>query len=126
MKKQRKQEILERESFLKTYSDFDSWLRSIGFRSSNIKESMSHRNYHYSHYDEKVDSLYSVENYIHDVIRLSIHFLRDRNEHKLMFVGSLGRSSEVISLDEAKEFIREEVLKIKNEELSKLNSIILD
>jgi hypothetical protein len=77
-------EILERQRFLDVYTEFDRWLLSFGFRSANTKESMEHLNYHWVHYDKHIDSLYSVECYLHDTLKLSIHFLRDRYEHKFI------------------------------------------
>jgi hypothetical protein len=107
MKKTKKQlertvEILERQIFLDVYTEFDRWLLLLGFRSPNTKESMGHLNYHWGHYDKHIDSLYSVECYFHDTLKLSIHFLRDRHEHKFMFVGEMGSCSELQTLNKQK------------------------
>lgn len=128
MKKTKKElertiEILERQKFLDIYTDFDRWLLSLGFRSANTKESMGHLNYHWRHYDKYIDSLYSVENYLHDTLKLSIHFLRDRYKHKIMFVGEMGSFSETKTIEHTKELILIEVRKLRDEQLSKLSEL---
>lgn len=128
MKKTKKElertvEILERQRFLDVYSEFNRWLLSLGFRSANYKESMGHLNYHYTHYDKHIDSLHSVECYLHDTLKLSIHFLRDRYEHKFMFVGVMGSVSETTNIEQTKELILIEVRKLRDEQLSKLGAL---
>jgi hypothetical protein len=128
MKKTKKQfernvEILERQRFLDVYTEFDRWLLSLGFRSTNTKESMGHLNYHWGHYDEHINSLYSVECYLHDTLKLSIHFLRDRNEHKFMFVGEMGSCSEITNIEQTKELILIELRKLRDEQLTKLSEL---
>jgi hypothetical protein len=123
MKKTKKQlertvEILERQRFLDVYTEFDRWLLSLGFRSANTKESMGHLNY-----DKHIDSLFSVECYLHDTLKLSIHFLRDRDEHKFMFVGEMGSCSETTNIEQTKELILIEVRKLRDEQLSKLSAL---
>lgn len=126
MKKTKKElertiEILERQKFLDVYTEFDRWLLSLGFRSANTKESMGHLNYHWGHYDEHINSLYSVECYLHDTLKLSIYFLRDRYVHKIMFIGEIGSYSETTTIDETKELILIQVRKLRDEQLSKLS-----
>jgi len=128
MKKTKKQlertvEILERQRFLDVYTEFDRWLLSLGFRSANTKESMGHLNYHWGHYDKHIDSLYSVECYLHDTLKLSIHFLRDRHEHKFMFVGEMGSSYETTNIEQTKGLILIEVRKLRDEQLTKLSAL---
>jgi hypothetical protein len=128
MKKTKKEleravEILERQNFLDIYSEFDRWLLSLGFRSANTQESMGHLNYHWGHYDKHITSLYSVENYLHETLKLSIHFLRDRYEHKIMFIGEMGSYSETTTIEQTKELILIEVRKLRDEQLSKLSAL---
>jgi hypothetical protein len=128
MKKTKKQlertvEILERQRFLDVYTEFDRWLLLLGFRSANTKESMRHLNYHWAHYDKHIDSLYSVEYYFHDTLKLSIHFLRDRNEHKFMFVREMGSCSEATNIEQTKKLILIEVRKLRDEQLTKLSAL---
>ena len=128
MKKTKKEleravEILERQKFLDIYSEFDRWLLSLGFRSANTQESMGHLNYHWGHYDKHITSLYSVENYLHETLKLSIHFLRDRYEHKIMFIGEMGSYSETTTIEQTKELILIEVRKLRDEQLSKLSAL---
>jgi hypothetical protein len=128
MKKTKKQlkrtvEILERQRFLDVYTEFDRWLLSLGFRSANTKESMGHFNYHWGYYDKHIDSLYSVECYLHDTLKLSIHFLRDRHEYKFMFVGEMGSCSETTNIEQTKELILIEVRKLRDEQLTKLSAL---
>jgi hypothetical protein len=123
LKLERTVEILERQRFLDVYTEFDRWLLSLGFRSANTKESMEHLNYHWRHYDKHIDSLYSVECYLHDTLKLSIHFLRDRYEHKFMFVGEMGSFSETTNIEQTKELILIEVRKLRDEYLTKLSAL---
>jgi hypothetical protein len=124
MKKSKKElEFLERKNFLDVYADFDRWLISVGFKSAKFKESMDHLNYHWSHYDKDIDSLYSVECYLHDTLKLRINFLRDRYEHKFMFVGEMGSYSKTTNIEQTKELILIELRKLRNEQLSKLNEL---
>jgi len=115
-------EILERQQFLNVYTEFDKWLSSIGFRSGSFEQG-SYYDYHWSHYDKHIDSLYSVELYLHDTLKLSIRFMRDRNIHKLMFVGGMGACSETYSISEMKELILIEVRKLRDEQLAKLGAL---
>lgn len=127
MKKTKKElertvEILERKQFLDVYSKFDEWLCSIGFRNGCFEQG-SYYDYHWSHYDKYIDSLYSVELYLHDTLKLSIRFMRDRNIHKMMFVGEMGSCSETYNISEMKELILIEVRKLRDEQLSKLSAL---
>ena len=114
--------ILERKQFLDVYSKFDEWLCSIGFRNGCFEQG-SYYDYHCSHYDKYIDSLYSVELYLHDTLKLSIRFMRDRNIHKMMFVGEMGSCSETYNISEMKELILIEVRKLRDEQLSKLSAL---
>lgn len=117
--------ILERQRFLDVYTNFDNWLSSLGFRTGHYwTESSTSMDCHYSHYDKHIDSLYSVEHYIHDTVNLSIRFLRDRYEHKFMFVGKIGDHSKVYSVDEIKEIIVTEVKFLRDKQLKQLSSIM--
>lgn len=128
MKKTKKElertiEILERQKFLDVYSEFTKWLYSLGFRQGHYwKESATPNDCHYSHYDKHINALYSVEHYVHDVLKLSIRFLRDRHEHKFMFVGDMGSYSEIYKIEQTKELILIEVRKLRDEQLSKLSA----
>lgn len=113
----------KRMEFLNKYHEFNYWLKSIGFNSTDYTDKSVY-NCHYSHYNKYIDALCSVESYHHDILDVSIYFLRDRNEHKFMFVGEMGSCSEVYSLQKTKYFILELVRKHRDEQLSKLNSLI--
>jgi hypothetical protein len=119
-----KNEILERKKFLDIYIEFNTWLSSLGFRQGHFwKESTTAMDCHYSHYEKYIDSLYSVEHYVHDGVKLSIRFLRDRYEHKFMFVGELGSYSETHTLEEMKEIILIECRTLKAYILEKYNAL---
>jgi len=105
--------------FLHVYLEFDEWLSTIGFEPDRSYKSTP-MDYNYSWYKEKINSLYSVEHYINERLKLSLRFIRDRNEHKFMIVGKLGSSSELLSIDEFKELLKKEVIKSRDEELNKL------
>jgi hypothetical protein len=129
MKKTKKElrrtvEILERQRFLDVYSEFNKWLYSLGFRQGRyFKETSTPLDYHWSHYDKDIDSLHSVECYIHDTLNLAIRFLRDRHEHKFMFVGEMGSSSITYTIDQTKELILNDVRKLRDEQLAKLSAL---
>lgn len=118
-------ELTERLAFLKVYNEFDNWLNKLGFKIGNYTKSYPEDN-HYSHYNEKIDDLYSVERYDHPVLGYSIRFMRDRNKHQFMFIGSMGSSSKVMPMNEFKELIKQDVIEIRDAMLNDLNSIIVD
>jgi len=118
-------EFNERKQFLDVYSEFNLWLKSIGFRIGHYwNESATTEDCHYSHYDDHIDSLWGIEHYIHDALNLSIRFLRDFHEHKFMFVGKMGSHSEVYSLEQTKEIILNEVRELRDLRLAELNELI--
>lgn len=117
--KQKDKKYEERKQFLQVYTDFNNWLFKLGFESDKTYKSNS-LDYHYSWYDDKLESLSSVEHYINERLKMSIRFLRGRNEHKFMIVGELGASSELIPIDEFKELLKQEVIKLRDEKLAEL------
>jgi hypothetical protein len=118
-------EIKNRQKFLDIYSLFNAWLLQIGFREGHYwNEATSYADYHYSHYDNEINSLNGVELYVHDVLKLQIRFLRDRYEHKMMFVGDMGSFSKIYNINEAKELILIDVRKIRDDQLAKLNPLL--
>jgi len=116
-------EIKERQKFLDIYNDFDKWLRSLGFRSGDYRESSNHLAYNYSHYEQKINSLYGVEVYINEVLNLALYFNRDRYQHKFMFVGEMGMHSEILSLVEMMDSISKDCRRLKEEKLKELELI---
>lgn len=112
-------EYEERKHFLQVYTDFNNWLFKLGFK-SDITYKSTALDCHYSWYDDKIESLYSVEHYINERLEMSIRFLRDRNEHKFMIIGELGASSELIPIDEFKELLKQKVIKLRDEKLAEL------
>jgi len=119
MKKDKK---IERQGFLDVYTEFTQWLNILGFRSAHYwKEGSTILDYNWTYYDEYIDSLYGVECFIHDIIKLEIRFLRDRNEHKFMFVYSFVDTSSIYSIEDGKELILNEVRRLRDEQLSKLS-----
>ena len=123
----KEQKIDERLKFLEVYAEFDKWLASFGFRPGHYwTESSTTEDIHYSHYNEHIDALYSVEHYVQDVLKLSIRFLRDRYEHKIMFVAGIGLYSRIYTLEEAKVLILEQVKELRSDLLNALNKIVVD
>jgi hypothetical protein len=118
-----KKEFELRMSFLKVYDEFNLWLRQIGFV---VKHSSTTQDFNYSHYDEYVDSMYGVEFYTHPVLKLSLRFVRDNNEHKVMFVGEglFGEHSEVIPLEDVKPNILEAVRQTRDLRLKELEPLL--
>lgn len=120
-----KKELKTRMEFIEKYSEFDKWVLSLGFRNPKGRETMDVSNYHYSFYNEYIDDMYSVENYLHDVLKLSITFLRDRNEHKFMVVGGIfGGVSETMSIDEFKNFILGQFRTIRDNKMKELEPLM--
>lgn len=116
-------EIKERQKFIDIYNDFDKWLRSLGFRSGNYRESSSYSAFNYSHYEEKIKSLYGVEVYINEVLNLALYFTRDRYEHKFMFVGEMGMHSDTLSLVEMMDSVSKDCRALKDKKLKELELI---
>lgn len=112
---------LERPIFLDIYVQFDKWLVSLGFRSAAYNERGTIYDYHYSHYNKHIDDMFGVEHRLHDTLKLSIYFLRDRNKHKIMFIGNVGSYSKTMSIEEAKESILLQVRTLRDEQLAKLS-----
>lgn len=75
----KEKEYETREAFLQIYADFNNWLYKLGFETDKSYKS-THLDYHYSWYDEKIESLCSVEHYINDTLKISLRFLRGRNK----------------------------------------------
>lgn len=113
-------EYEKRKEFLQVYSDFNIWLQKLGFESDKTFKS-THLDFHYSFYNEKIDDLCSVEHYINKRLKFSIRFLRGRNEHHFMIVGDLGSSSELLRIEDFKELVIDEVVKLRNEKLEEMN-----
>jgi len=120
----REVEFLKREAFLDLYTDFNIWLDSIGFRVARYDES-DISSYHYSHYDKFIDSLYGVENYLHNTLKLRLTFMRDRYEHKYMIVDVMGSHSDVMTQEEFKVTMGDLVRKCRDELQAKLNEIVV-
>lgn len=114
-------EIESRQLFIDAYTNFDKWLLSIGFRNGHYwEEASTESDYNYSYYDEHINSFYGVECYVQDTLELTIRFIRDRYEHKIMFIKN---TPTTYSLDEAKEYILADFRKIRDEKTAKLSVI---
>ena len=113
-------EIEERQKFIDVYTEFNNWLHSLGFKS---KHTCTYMDVNYGWYDDCVDSLYGVEHYVHNILKLSIRFLRYRNEHKFLFVGGGYTFSTVYSLEETKKLILKNVRTLRDTKLKELNTL---
>lgn len=115
----------ERLEFIEIYQSFDQWLLNIGFNNENSSTPLD---YHYSHYDDKIDSLYSVEHYTNKILGVSLRFLRDRNKHMFMLVGDFGACSDIYSIDKFQEIILDTIITLRDQKLKELeffNNIVL-
>lgn len=112
----------ERLTFLKVYSELHQWLLAAGFENG---EGGTSSDYHYSHYNEHIDPLYSVESYVHHTFKLHITFLSDRNEHKIMIVDK-GAVSSPISISEFKRNLSQDLKNKREKMISHLASLCLD
>lgn len=116
-----KKTIKDRQKFLDVYSEFDDWLKTLGFRSGHYwKESASHLDINYW---KDIDSLRSVEHYINDALQLSLRFLRYRNEHSFHIISGFMLLGVKMNLEEMKEHILATCKEIKNKKLKELDSI---
>ena len=116
-----KRNFERRVKFLKIYTDFDKWLiNTLYFKDTHIN---GVRDYNYSHYKKYIESLYGVEHYKQDSIRLSLIFIRDRHEHKFMFIGEMGSISKVYTINKFKKLIIEDVKRLRDEKLKELDKI---
>lgn len=117
-----KNEIDDMTEFLAVYTTFDKWLGFLGFKHVN---SSSIADYHFSVYDKYVDSLYGIEHYAHDILGLSIRFIRDRNEHKFLFLDSQDELPpyKTISIEDMRTQVLDLVRKTRDEKLAALNTL---
>lgn len=120
-----KKQIEQRENFIEIYNQFNVWLTNLGFRTGHYwNDASTQYDYHYTHYNDLVDAMYSVECYVHDELNFKIRFLRDRNEHKFIFItGECGSTTPVLSLDESKQLILSILIEGKMELIRKLEKL---
>ncbi len=112
-------EYIKRTHFLEKYHEFDRWLYSIKFRKNHFwKEQAPH---HYSQYDELIESMYSCERYINDILELNIYFIRDKNKHIFLNLEDM----KLYSLEDFKMLILFNSRKIKEEKILKIMSLTL-
>ena len=123
MTKKAQREYEERLAFLNTYDEFDQWLRRVGYK---CVQSSTTSDFQWSHYDKLVDPLYSVEYYQHPVLKMDMRFLRDKNEHKLVFVGGgmFGEHSEATTLEDAKTSILAAIITTRDKALQELQPLM--
>ena len=95
-----------RMEFLSVYTEFDKWLSLYNFKSMH---SNTTSDYLYSHYSQSIKTLYGVEHYKNDFLRISIRFLRDKDKHVFMFVGDIGSYSEVYEIEEFKNILKKQI-----------------
>lgn len=110
----------DRKKFLLDYTQLDNRLHELGFK---CVKTNTPADYHYSHYNKIIDDLYGVEHFVNETLNLSIRFLRDRHEHKIMMVGTVMQAGNVYTLKEADLCITHWVKDQKTELLEKLNLI---
>ena len=107
----------ERLEFIEIYQSFDQWFLNLGF---TAEHSSTPQDYHYSSYNNSINSLYSVEHYINKRLDLSIRFLRDRNKHMFMIVWDYGMCSELYSIVEFQEVILNTIINLRDHKLKEL------
>ena len=117
-----KKDIEKREEFLQVYSDFDRWLKSIGFCA---KHSNTPDDCFSSFYLDYVDPLYGVEHYTNDVLRASVRFCRDINTHTFIIIPMFGICSDKTSLEDLKSGLLKTCVFAKTEKLKELNNLNL-
>ena len=117
-----KKKIKERQQFLDVHQEFYNALSAMGFRMGHYwKESSTYLDVTYEWQRKYIpDSLFGVEHLILDSLNFSIRFLRDFNEHKIMFIGDMYTHSEVYSLAEGMKYIKQEVIALRDKKLSEM------
>jgi len=113
--------ISERQRFIDVYNNFNSWLHSIGFRQANLKEVGGHLDNNF--WTNEIESMHSVEQYVHDVLGWRIWFIREQNRHVFyLIVGFMNRSDE-LTIEEFTKYILTTVKRMRDEKLVQLNAI---
>lgn len=118
-----KKQLKERLAFIDVYTEFDKWLKGLGFRIKTIDEGMMPEDNWCSAYSTYVTGLYGAESYKHDVLELDLRFARDREEHKFIFIGGFGENSKVYTLDEFRAEILHWVTTVRDEKIDKLTAL---
>lgn len=119
-----KKEFKARQEFLEKYKEIDILLESLGFRVGHYwRESATVYDTLYSGYRKYIDPLYAVEHYVHDILDIDIRFIRDWNEHRIMFIIDMMTLSDSYTLEGAKELIIKMVKDTKYKKLNELNLI---
>lgn len=119
MNKKQKKEYDERKIFVDKYSRFTIWLYDLGFRSAYFGERGRPLDYFYEIYHDYIDHLTGIEYFIFDDLGIHLRFIRDRDEHKVMFI-QYSMDFKCVPLEDAKEFILNKVKMRKDELLQKL------
>lgn len=109
------------KEFQDKYNQFDDWLKTVGFKyGNNWKEN----NKVSTVIKTKINSLYGVEHYVHEVLNTSIKFIRDKNEHKVVFINKTDENiSPVMNLDDAKKCILNNLIIKRNKKLKQLQNL---
>jgi len=69
--------------------------------------------------------MYGVEHYRHDILGLSIRFMRDKDEHKFLFLDSQDELPPytAISIEDMRTQVLDLVRKTRDEKLAALNTL---
>ncbi len=119
----RKIEVLERQQFIDVYENFNKWLRQMGYRPAKIiGESSLTDNNTLIH---SVDTLWSVEHYVLDALRMHLYFVRERNKHVYYFVHGLFEHSYPHTEEEFKAQILKDTKAKKEAMLNQLNNVLI-
>jgi len=120
----KKKEIKQRLEFINEYSKVDKFLIDLGFRSGHYwNDSSTPSDIYYDQYRKYIDGLYGIEHYIHDILKLSIRFIRDRNEHRIMFINGYISLSDSYDIEGFKKLVLDEVISIRDRKINELNLI---
>jgi hypothetical protein len=120
-KENRESGLQKARKFFDVYYQFDEWLSNIGFLIQQnfnmnflkVEEFLNPTFHKYCYKSNYIVSLWGFESYNHKFLNHEIHFIRDRNEHKIMFI-EFCSVSDILSLDQAKEFILNNVRKLRD------------
>ena len=100
------------------YEDFFRWLNSNWFEYiiSNSADDYFYNNYGFETYSK-------VENYYNKILHWWVRFVLWNDEHIACLVWWLGAKSDIMTIDELKQFIIDECREVKKNKLKALNSI---
>ena len=117
--------ILERQSFLDVYSEFNNWLtKYVGFKDKSMAmregDCMTMNNIIVN----EINTLWGVEHYTIEALNLSIYFARERNRHIFYVVEGFFARSAPLTIEEFKADIVKQVTARREKKMEDLSELL--